>query len=154
MNYQLKPTTKARISNLAIPKSVFVPKGSLIISIQGSIGRVAITQYDCYIDRTILIFTKFHKNIDKEFLLYALKKLFDYEKEIAPGQTIKTITKEVLSNFKILLPSIEEQKTFSTIIRQFNKKIELLEQELEHYKQLKKALSQLLLTGIVRVNEV
>ena len=153
-NYMLKKTTKTKISNLAIPKSVFVPKGSLIISIQGSIGRVAITQYDSYVDRTILIFIKFKKDIDKMFLLYALKKLFDYEKEIAPGQTIKTITKEVLSNFKIVLPSMEEQRNFAKIINQINSKINLLEQELEQYKQLKKSLSQLLLTGIVRVNEV
>ena len=34
-----------------------------------------------------------------------------------------------------------------------NKKIELLSQELEQYKQLKKALLQLLLTGIVRTVE-
>lgn len=153
-NYMLKKTTKTKISDLAIPKSVFVPKGSLIISIQGSIGRVAITQYDSYVDRTILIFIKFKKDIDKMFLLYALKKLFDYEKEIAPGQTIKTITKEVLSNFKIVLPSMEEQRNFAKIINQINSKINLLEQELEQYKQLKKSLSQLLLTGIVRVNEV
>lgn len=152
-NYMLKKTTKTKISDLAIPKSVFVPKGSLIISIQGSIGRVAITQYDSYVDRTILIFIKFKKDVDKMFLLYALKKLFDYEKEIAPGQTIKTITKEVLSNFKIVLPSMEEQRNFAKIINQINSKINLLEQELEQYKQLKKSLSQLLLTGIVRTME-
>ena len=35
-----------------------------------------------------------------------------------------------------------------------NKKIELLTQEIEQYKQLKKSLSQLLLTGIVRTVEV
>ena len=56
---KLKKDTKSKISDKAKPMSVFVPKGTLIISIQGSIGRVAITQYDAYVDRTILIFQEF-----------------------------------------------------------------------------------------------
>ena len=47
-----------------------------------------------------------------------------------------------------------EQKAIYNLININNKKISALEQELEQYKQLKKSLSQLLLTGIVRVNGV
>lgn len=58
-NMVLKPKTKARISKAACELSVFAPVGTLIVSIQGSIGRVAITQYEAYIDRTVLIFQEF-----------------------------------------------------------------------------------------------
>lgn len=92
-NMKLKSNTKNKISELAAQQSVFIPKGTLIITIQGSIGRVAITQYDAYIDRTLLLFEKFFRKIDKTFLAYNLQLLFDIEKQKAPGGIIKTITK-------------------------------------------------------------
>ena len=52
-NNKLNSKTKSRISEEASKKSVFIKKGSLIVSLQGSIGRVAITQYDAFVDRTI-----------------------------------------------------------------------------------------------------
>lgn len=44
----LAENTKQTISKLAQPFSIFVKKGSVIVTLQGSIGRVAITQYDAY----------------------------------------------------------------------------------------------------------
>ena len=41
--FRLKNKTKQTISKIAQPKSIFVPKGTVICSIQGTIGRVAIT---------------------------------------------------------------------------------------------------------------
>ena len=73
--------TKTRISKMAMPKSVFVEKGTLVCSIQGSIGRAAITQYNCYIDRTIAIFKKFKIDINQKYFMYQLKRKFDIEKE-------------------------------------------------------------------------
>lgn len=55
-NMLLHSTTKRQISKKAQSMSVFVPKGTIIISLQGTIGRIAITQYDAYADRTIAIF--------------------------------------------------------------------------------------------------
>ena len=48
--------TKQKISVIAQPKSVFVKQGTVVVTLQGSIGRVAVTQYDAYVDRTLLIF--------------------------------------------------------------------------------------------------
>ena len=63
--FKLKEKTKQTISKIAQPKSIYVPKGTVICSIQGTIGRVAITQYDSYIDRTIAIFESFKIKINK-----------------------------------------------------------------------------------------
>lgn len=52
--------------------------------------------------------------------------------------------------FEILLPPLEEQKAIAKILTTADKEIELLQKELNHEKQKKKALMQLLLTGIVR----
>ena len=53
--------------------------------------------------------------------------------------------------FEILLPPIEEQKAIAKILSNADKEIKLLQKELDQEKQKKKALMQLLLTGIVRV---
>lgn len=55
---------------------------------------------------------------------------------------------------KVKVPGFEEQKRISEISKCADAEINLLEQELETLKQQKKGLMQLLLTGIVRVNEL
>ena len=53
--------------------------------------------------------------------------------------------------FEILLPELKEQIAISEVLSSADREIELLQQEIEKEKQKKKALMQLLLTGIVRV---
>ncbi|MDD7084626.1 MAG: restriction endonuclease subunit S, partial [Clostridiales bacterium] len=118
---RLQPETKQTISVQAQPKSVFVAKGTVICSIQGTIGRVAITQYDCYVDRTLAIFESYKKEIDKEYFAYQIKRKFGIEKEFARGSTLKTITKQEFSKFKIPLPSINEQRQIVSILNQFER---------------------------------
>ena len=57
-DFVLNDITKKRISKKAQEFSVFVKKGTVLVSLQGSIGKVAITQYDSYVDRTVAIFFK------------------------------------------------------------------------------------------------
>ena len=52
---------------------------------------------------------------------------------------------------KIVLPSYDEQLAIVDILTAADKEIALLQQDIEQEKQKKKALMQLLLTGIVRV---
>ena len=108
-NFCLNSKTKKTISKVAQPSSVFVPKGSLIISIQGTIGRAAITQFDAYIDRTILLFYNYPK-LNEKYFLYALYKLFEEKKKNARGSTLKTITKEEIKDFLIPVPPLEIQQ--------------------------------------------
>ena len=105
----LVESTKQKISFLAQKMSVFAPKGKVIVTLQGSIGRVAITQYEAFFDRTILIFEDYKMQIDEKFWAYIIKQKFEIEKKKAPGGTIKTITKEALSDFIVSLPGIGEQ---------------------------------------------
>ena len=53
--------------------------------------------------------------------------------------------------YEMLLPPYEEQVAIAEILAVADKEIDLRRQELEQEKQKKKALMQLLLTGIVRV---
>ena len=141
-NMKLKSETKRKISEEAKALSVYVKKGTIVLTIQGSIGRIAITQYDACVDRTLLIFQSFKHPIDTVFFTYVVFLLFEIEKRNAPGGTIKTITKEVLSNFKVKLPSLEEQQKIASFLSGLDKKIELVDMQIQQSKTFKKGLLQ------------
>jgi len=139
---KLKEKTKQKISDLAKPSSVFVKQGSIVLTIQGSIGRVAITQYDAYIDRTLLIFKSFNRPVDMYFFAYSLHLLFEIEKTKAPGGTIKTITKESLSNFMLSIPSLNEQQRIGNFFRTLDLVISTKQKQIEITELWKKGLMQ------------
>ena len=118
--FLLNETTNQTISKIAQPKSVFVPQGTVICSLQGSIGRVAITQYDAYVDRTIAIFTSIDTKLDKRYFAFQLSRIFGIAKEKARGGTIKTITKEEFSAFTIKVPSLSEQQRIVAVLGRFD----------------------------------
>ncbi|WP_261638391.1 restriction endonuclease subunit S [Leuconostoc lactis] len=124
-NLSLVSETKQKISKLAQPKSIFVSKGKVIVTLQGSIGRVAITQYDSYVDRTLLIFEGYQENTDQYFWAYTIQQKFEIEKQKAPGGTIKTITKEALSEFEVSIPQHEEQRKIGSFFNQLDNLITL-----------------------------
>ncbi len=150
-NKKLKKETKARISKEGQKYSVFVPKGSIILTIQGSIGRICITDYDAYVDRTLLIFESLPENFNKYFFMMSIFLKFEIEKEKAPGGTIKTITKEALSNFVISFPEIVEQNITAEILQSMDNEIELLEKKLTKQLIIKQGMMQELLTGKTRL---
>ncbi|MGL2443961.1 restriction endonuclease subunit S [Helicobacter pylori] len=140
---QLNEKSKQSISKLAQPKSVFVPKGTIIVTLQGTIGKVAITQYDAYVDRTIAIFTSYLVNINKKFFAYTLHQKFEIEKEYARGSTLKTITKEEFSDFLIPIPPLEIQQEIVTILDAFtelntelNTELKARKKQYEYYQNM------------------
>ena len=132
--------TKQKISKLAQPMSVCAEEGSVLVTLQGSIGRVAITQYKAFVDRTVLIFDKYNADIDKTFWAYIIKEKFIEEARKAPGGTIKTITKEVLSDFDMMLPSYDEQKMLGKLLHSLDHLITLHQRKLEKLKKAKKSM--------------
>ncbi len=145
--FTLHTKTKQQISKIAQSKSVFVEAGTIVVTLQGTIGRVAITQYDCYVDRTLAIFTNFKVKINKKYFAYQLKAKFDSEKEFARGSTLKTITKEEFSKFQLPIPSINEQNRIVSLLDKFDtlahsikqglpREIELRQKQYEYYRDL------------------
>ncbi|MCG1164878.1 restriction endonuclease subunit S [Staphylococcus epidermidis] len=141
-NMKLNEETKQKISEKAKPKSVKGFKGDIVVTLQGSIGRVAILQYDAYIDRTLLLINSFKCPVNKGYFKYILYLLFLREKERAPGGTIKTITKSVLSNFKIQIPVLEEQEKIGTFFKKIDELIEKQSNKIEVLKENKKGFLQ------------
>ncbi len=140
--FKLKKETRQTISKIAQPKSIFVPKGTVICSIQGSIGKVAITQYDSYVDRTIAIFESYNVEINKRYFAYCIQYKFGIEKQFARGSTLKTITKDEFSKFLIPIPPMDIQKeivkildTFSTLLMKLNEEYDLRNKQYEYCMQ-------------------
>ena len=117
---KLNEETNQTISVLAQPMSIFVPKGSVIVTLQGTIGRVAFTHYNAYFDRTILIFDQYKEKLDKYFWCLTIQNKFIDEAKRAPGGTIKTITKEALSDFELKYPKLEEQEKLGFLFKTLN----------------------------------
>ena len=108
-----------------------------------------ITAVDCSIVRL-------DENYLPEYIILCLNtnNYFKQIRRLTNTSTRDRISRKELENVTIPVPSYDEQQKLAQKFKYINQRINLLEQELEQYKQLKKSLSQLLLTGIVRVNEV
>ncbi len=151
-NFKLTQKTKQKISKIAQPMSVFVPKNSVIITLQGTIGRVALTQYDCYCDRTILIFDNNTLNdVNKYFFVLSLFTKFEEEKRKADGSIIKTITKQTLKDFEIPLPPLNEQIAIANILSGLDHEIASLKNKKRQFDNIKKALNHDLMSAKIRV---
>ncbi len=70
---------------------------------------------------------------------------------LAQGATRYNLSKNNLLKCKLKLPRIKEQAVIAEILSVADREIDLLRQDIGQEKQKKKALMQLLLTGIVRV---
>lgn len=91
---------------------------------------------------------------EKYFMYYTETQIFNQRmKAQLSGSVRETLKFDDLCAIKINLPPYDEQKAIVTVIETADKEMKLLEQKLELIKQEKKAMMQLLLTGIVRVNE-
>jgi len=94
------------------------------------------------LDRTILVFEDYKIRIDEKFWAYVIQQKFELEKEKAPGGTIKTITKEALSDFTVSLPEFPEQTAIGTFFRTLDDTITLHKRKLDGLKELKKGYLQ------------
>jgi type I restriction enzyme S subunit len=98
-----------------------------------------VLRFDEKIINSLFIFLNcFSDNVDKQINSYLV------------GSNYPAITKKDVSALKIPIPFLTEQTAIANVLSTADKEIDLLNQKLETLKQQKKALMQLLLTGIVR----
>lgn len=123
----------------------------------GAIKRL--TRYEVGIVSPLYICFKISKeNVSGEFLdQYFEVGLLNHEiqaiaQEGARNHGLLNIAIDDFFNSKILLSSPEEQTAIANVLSAADREIDLIRQNIEQEKQKKKALMQLLLTGIVRVS--
>ncbi len=132
--------------------SKIIPKGNLIVSTRMGLGRGFINMVDMAINQDMKGIILDGAIVSTEFVYYCFIEHASDLERLGNGSTVKGIDLQTLLNIIINLPPLPEQNAIADILSTADREIELHEKQLEELKKQKKALMQLLLTGIVRVN--
>lgn len=145
--------TETTISELGLQKSsaVLMPAGSVLMCSRATIGPRVIAKVPIATNQGFKNFIC-KQTLDNEFLYYALETILPDLLKKAAGNTFKEVSKADVAKSTIEIPVLEEQQAIASRLIAADKEIELVAQELEAWQQKKKAMMQLLLTGLVRVN--
>ncbi len=126
------------------------PKGTILFAMYASIGECSIAETECCSSQAILGIEPDSK-LNNEFLYYLLSNSKGYFKSFGQASSQPNLNKGIVQSIVVQIPEIEEQTAIAEVLSTADREIELLQQDIEQEKQKKKALMQLLLTGIVRV---
>ncbi len=139
--------TKPRIWTTQITKMCNV--GDIILTVRAPVGTVSIADQKACIGRGVsAICSKHNQNYMFQYLL----SIEDKWAKVSQGSTFDAISGDEIKKITIKYPSINEQTAIAEVLSAADREIDLHEKQLEELKKQKKALMQLLLTGIVRVN--
>lgn len=145
--------TGTTISELGLQKSsaMLMPIGAVLMCSRATIGPRSIAKVPIATNQGFKNFVC-KESLDNEFLYYTLETVLPDLLKKAAGNTFKEVSKSDVENSMIDIPKLVEQKAIANRLILADKEIELIKQECEAWQQTKKALMQLLLTGLVRVN--
>ena len=128
-----------------------VRKGTLLIAMYGATaGVLAVSHIDAAINQAILALVP-KISIDPVYLKNAIANEINVavHRLVQGGQP--NFNASIVCSFELNLPSLPEQKAIAEVLSTADEEIALLQRELEQEKLKKKALMQLLLSGLVRV---
>lgn len=132
--------TKECITDLGVNASniKLIPKNTLVLSYKLSIGKVGITQKPMYTNEAIASLTELDSQVDINYLYWALQHidLLENADRAAMG---KTLNKAKLSEVKIPLPLLEEQRRIASILDKADELRQKRQQAIEKLDQLLQA---------------
>jgi len=85
------------------------------------------------------------------FYLYFSENFYDRVMQMTAKSSVDSVRREMISNMRIPLPSIQNQKEISKALSEMEKEIISLEKKLSKALQLKQGMMQELLTGKTRL---
>ena len=149
-NYITKTAEKIRPEGLS--KTREVHPGDLILSNSMSFGKPYIMGIDGCIHDGWLLIRNTYGVFDLTFLCHLLgtPQMLSQYRSLAAGSTVNNLNKELVGNTYVTIPSITEQRVLGAYLEKLDNLITLHQRKCDEEKQKKKALMQLLLTGIVR----
>tara|TARA_A100001391_G_scaffold99195_1_gene65814 strand:- start:3920 stop:5068 length:1149 start_codon:yes stop_codon:yes gene_type:complete len=116
-----------------------LPKNSLLLSSRAPIGHIAITTIEACTNQGFKSLIP-NKNLDVEYLYYAIKNIIPQLKDLGNGATFKEISKSTLSKVQIPIPPLAEQKQIAAILDAADKLRQKDQQLVEHYTSLSQSL--------------
>ena len=126
-----------------------VPENSIAVVTRVGVGKLAFMPFSYTTSQDFLSLCKLQT--EPHFTVYALYQMLQGELQAVQGTSIKGMTKDDLLSKSIFAPKDEvEQQQLGSYFRNLDTLITLHQRKLEEMKKQKKALMQLLLTGIVK----
>ena len=121
-------------------------KGDILISVRAPVGSVSRSSMNACIGRGMCaVDAGIYQNYVYQYLIY----FEDKWGKVSQGSTFESISGDEIRKLKILIP--DNMQHIEKILSTADHEIELFQKDIAQEKQKKKALMQLLLTGIVRV---
>ena len=118
--------------------------GDVVMGRRGEMGRCAVVPCDGYLCGTgsLMIRTKGEVTADYIQKIISFPSFKKTIEDMAVGQTMPNLNVPIVSNFQIIKPPIEVQKSYYAFVEQIDKSKSAIQQSLEKLETLKKALMQ------------
>lgn len=127
-----------------------LPIGSILMSSRATIGERCINTVPMATNQGFKSLVC-KDGMNNEFIYYYVDILKEKLIGLASGSTFLEVSKKVVEDIKVVIPSLEEQEKIASILSEVDKKIEEYEIRKQKLEELKKGLMQQLLTGSIRV---
>ena len=127
--------TEFYISEKAYVNSRQLPKGSVLTTCIGIIGKVGILQKDATCNQQINAIIP-NKDVDAKFLAHVLFMIRDILTDVANAPIVPIINKKEFSSVSIPIPSFSLQQEFASKIESIEKQKELISQSIKETETL------------------
>ena len=146
LNDEIVLTSESKITQLGLENSSakMIPKGTLLVAMYGSIGKLGITGIECCTNQAIAYVKELY-GVTTKFMYYQMKLLKPKLISMGKGGTQKNISQTVLNSLDIIVPPVEEQKLIVSKIEELFSKLDKGVEELNKIKEQLKIYRQAVL---------
>ena len=119
--------TEKSITQLGLEKSStkLLQRGDVIISARGTVGEIATIPFAMAFNQSCYGLRAKKGMVTSDYLYYLIKHNISVFKKNTHGSVFDTITRNTFDNIEVEIPSIEIQQKISSILNDYDKKIEL-----------------------------
>ena len=119
--------TEKSITQLGLKNSStkLLQKGDIIISARGTVGEIATIPFTMAFNQSCYGLRAKKGTVTSDYLYYLIKHNISVLKKNTHGSVFDTITRNTFDNIEVEIPSIEIQQKISSILNDYDKKIEL-----------------------------
>ncbi len=129
-----------------------LPPGTVLFTSRAGIGKTAILTRKGCTNQGFQSIVPHRGELDSYFIFSRTEELKRYGELVGAGSTFVEVSGKQMAVMELMMPpTMREQQTIGGFFQQLDHLITLHQRKLDEMKKQKKALMQLLLTGIVRV---
>ena len=122
---------------------------SVLFSVRAPVGRLNINRQKCVIGRGLAAIN--HREGLQSYLFYMLKERFFKDDIIGNGSIFASISKDELSSQEFIEPTEELRFKYNSAVVVMDRKIELIDKQIQHLTEIKNRLLQKLMSGEIEV---